>query len=233
MRRLALLALMPALLSGCIPLLVAGGTETGVTLAENRSVGRKVDDTVIYTDVTNVFLQNDAAELLTQVSFNIRYGRVMLTGFIDSQANAERAVALVWKARGVLEVINELVVAPERSYATIAEDSLVKRNLESRLLFTKDVWVINYSLDVTDGTAYLIGRVHDQAELNRALNVARTTRGVKRVVSHLQINPDTQNGNASPPSANITQPASRATVVQPNDPIDSTPIPPVTPNGGY
>lgn len=233
MRRILALALLPTLLSGCIPALVAGGAETGVTLAENRSVGRKVDDTVIYSDLTNQFLQNDASSLLGEVSFNVRYGRVMLTGFVDSQADAARAVALSWKARGVLEVINELVVVNERSYSTIASDSLTKRNLEARLLFTKNVWVINYSIDVTDGTAFLIGRVHDQAELDRVLNVARTTRGVKRVVSHLQINPDTQNGDTQPPASNLTQPASNATVIQSQDHIDSTPIPPVTPNGGY
>lgn len=236
MRRILAVLIVPFLLSGCIPALVATGTETGVTLAENRSVGRKVDDTVIYTDLTNQFISNDGASLLTKVSFNIRYGRVMLTGIVNNQAEAQRAVTLTWKGRGVLEVINELVVSPERSYARIAEDSLTKRNLEARLLITKDVWVINYSMDVTEGTAYIIGRVKDNAELNRVLNVARTTRGVKRVVSHLQVNPDTQNGTTEPPSANMTQPASNATVVQTQDkldPIDSSPIPPVTPNGGY
>ncbi len=233
-RYLALLAL-PLLLNGCVAAVVAAGTETGVTLAENRSVGRKVDDNVIYTDLTNQFLSNDAAGLLTKVSFNIRYARVMLTGIVDNPADKQRAAQLAWKGKGVLEVINEIVVAPERSYTTIAEDSLTKRNLEARLLITKDVWVINYSLDVTEGTAFIIGRVKDQGELNRVLNVARTTRGVKRVVSHLQINPDTQNGTTPPPATTMTQPAANAEVVQPSDPIDSKSnyIPPVTPNGGY
>jgi hypothetical protein len=40
--------------------------------------------------------------------------------------------------------------------------------------------------------------VKDQAELDRALNVTRSTKGVKRVVSHLQINPDTQHTVTSP-----------------------------------
>jgi osmotically-inducible protein OsmY len=235
MRRLLALALLPVLLSGCVTAVVGAATETGLSLAENRSLGRKVDDTVIYTDLTNQFVGSDNAKLLTYVSFNIRYGRVMLTGIVPSQAEADKAVALSWKAKGVLEVINELLVRPDRSYAAIAEDSLTKRNLEARLLFTKDVWVINYSLDVTEGTAFIIGRVKDDAELSRVMNVARTTRGVKRVVNHLQVNADTQNGTEAPPASNLTQPASNATVVQPNDPIDSKSnyIPPVTPGGGY
>lgn len=200
MRRFLLLLTVPFLLNGCIAALVAGGTETGVTLAEDRSVGRKVDDTVIYTDITHQFLENDASKLITYVTFNIRYGRVMLTGIVPSDADAQRAVALTWKGKGVQEVINELVVSADRSYLNIANDSLIKRNLESRLLITKDVWVINYSMDVTNGVAYLIGRVKDQAEMNRVLNVARSTKGVKRVVTHLQIGADSTMATPAPAS---------------------------------
>ncbi len=202
MRRLLLLLSLPLMLNGCIAALVAGGTETGVSLAEDRSLGRKFDDNVIYSDITNQFIQADAAKLLAHVSFNIRYGRVMLTGTVEKQADAERAVAITWKAKGVQEVINELVINSDSSFFDTANDSLIKRNLESRLLLTKNVWVINYSMDVQGGTAYLIGRVKDQAELDRVLNVARSTKGVKKVVSHLQINPDSQYPTQAPNSSN-------------------------------
>lgn len=204
MRRFLLLLTLPFLLNGCIGALVAGGTEAGVSLAEDRSLGRKFDDNIIYTDITNQFFQADAAKLIAHVTFNIRYGRVMLTGTVDSQSDAERAVAITWKAKGVQEVINELVVNPESGFFDTANDSLIKRNLESRLLLTKNVWVINYSIDVTGGTAYLIGRVKDQAELDRVLNVARSTKGVKKVVSHLQVNPDSQYPTAAPTASSST-----------------------------
>jgi hypothetical protein len=55
-------------------------------------------------------------------------------------------------------------------------------------------------MDVQGGTAYLIGRVKDQAELNRVLNVTRTTKGVKKVISHLQISTDSQNPTPAPAS---------------------------------
>lgn len=204
MRRFLILGFLTLLLNGCAGMLLTTGTQAGIAVAENRSIGRKVDDTVIYTDLTNQFIQADQAALLRNVTFNVRYARVMLTGNVEFDEDAQHAVALSWQAKGVTEVINELNVNPNSGLLDVAEDSLIKRNLESRLLITKGVWVINYSIDVTNGTAYLIGRVKDQAELDRALNVARTTKGVKRVVSHLQINRDTQHpvtqdgaGNAS------------------------------------
>jgi osmotically-inducible protein OsmY len=191
MRALWVLTLLPLLLSGCAGMLVSAGTQAGIAVAENRSIGRKVDDTVIYTDLTNQFLQADKAELLGDVTFNVRYGRVMLTGNVKSEEDAARAVALSWKAKGVTEVINELIINPNATLLDTAEDVVVKRNLEARLLITKGVWVINYSIDVQGGIAYLIGRVKNQAELDRVFQIARTTKGIKRVVSHLQINADT------------------------------------------
>ncbi len=198
MRRYLILALLPLTLSGCAGMLLTAGTQTGVAVAENRSIGRKVDDTVIYTDLTNQFIQADQSALLGDVTFNVRYGRVMLTGRVKREEDAAKAAALAWKAKGVTEVINELVVNPDKSVMDTANDIVVKRNLEARLLITKNVWVINYSIDVQNGVAYLIGRVKDKGELDRALNVVRTTKGVKRVVSHLQVNPDVAHVTPAP-----------------------------------
>ncbi len=198
MRKLLLFCTLPFLLNGCAGALVSTGAQAGIAVAENRSIGRKLDDTVIYTDLANQFVQADKTELLGKVTFNVRYARVMLTGNVKSEEDAQKAVELSWKAKGVTEVINELNVSPDKTILDTAGDALIKRNLEARLLITKGVWVINYSIDVTNGTAYLIGRVKDQAELDRALNVARTTKGVKRVVSHLQINADTAHTVAAP-----------------------------------
>ena len=204
-RQIVALSLLTTLLTGCGPVaVISAGADAGVSAAENRSIGRKVDDTVIYTDITNQFVQADESRLLRHVTFNTRYGRVMLTGNVESQDDAAKAVELSWKAKGVTEVINELVVNPDAGFLDTANDSLIKRNLESRLLITKGVWVINYSMDVQGGTAYLIGRVKDQDELDKVLNIARTTRGVKRVVSHLQINTDTMNPTPDPSGANIS-----------------------------
>lgn len=188
MRRFSVLLTLPLLLCGCVAAAVGAGTETGIALAEERSLGSKVDDSVIYTDVGKRLIQG-GDNLYMNVTVRVRHQRVMLTGIVATEDLAQRAVSLAWQAKGVKEVVNELIVGDSKFMDT-ANDALIKKNLESRLLFTKDVWVINYSLDVVNGTAYLLGRVYDRAELNRVMNVARTTKGVKRVVNHLQIRSD-------------------------------------------
>ncbi|MEJ0009141.1 MAG: BON domain-containing protein [Alphaproteobacteria bacterium] len=183
---LALLLTLP-LLSGCITAAVGAASETGVSLAENRSLGRKMDDNVIFADVSNKFAQADFKNLIAKVTINVRFGRVMLTGVVPDSGTAQKATELAWKAKGVLEVINAIQVVPDFDMGDYANDSLVKQNLVGRILITKDVWEINYGIDVVGGTAYIIGRTHDRAELNRVLNLARATKGVHKVVSYLQV----------------------------------------------
>ncbi len=174
-------------LSGCVTAAVTAATETGVTIAEERSAGTKVDDISIYTKLNHLFFKNDTNDMFPNVTINVRHARVMLTGNVDSQETAERAVMLAWRVEGVQEVINEITVKPGADFFSNANDAIIKKNLESRLFITKNVWVINYSIDIVSGVAYLLGIVHDQAELDRVLNVVRTTQGVRKVISHLQI----------------------------------------------
>jgi hypothetical protein len=90
--------------------------------------------------------------------------------------------------------------------------------------------VINYSIDVQNGVAYLIGRVKDKAELDRALNIARTTKGIKRVVSHLQINADVERPTQSDASSQ-TESAS-PDYGQPSSPAVGSSSTPVSSGGG-
>jgi osmotically-inducible protein OsmY len=185
-RALASLMLLP-LLTACFGIASTMATETGISLAEDRSLGSRLDDNVIYGEINQLYLETDANDLLVNVTINVRHKRVMLTGNVKTQATAENAVAIAWKAKNVQEVINEVEVDPDASLWDSANDALIKKNLEARYLVTKGVWVINYAIDVVHGTVYLLGLTHDRAELDKALEIARTTKGVKKVVSHLKV----------------------------------------------
>lgn len=229
MKRTALLlALAPLALTGCVAAAVGAGTEAGVSLAEERSIGTKVDDVTIYTDINRLYLRTQSSDLFGGVTVDVRHARVLLTGNVSSEATAQKAVELAWQARGVEEVLNEITVAPGSGFMNAANDNIVKKNLEGRLLITKHVWVINYSINVVNGTAYLLGRVHDQGELDRVLNIARTTKGVKRVVNYLQIRQ--QNDPVRPAVSPYSTPAPVSTpaTTSPNTPsYNAAPAAPV------
>ena len=231
MRTAALLALLPLMLTGCVAAAVGGVTETGIALAEERSVGDKVDDSVIYADVSNRIAQKGTNNLYMKVTVRVRHQRVMLTGIVPTEDLAQKAVSLAWQAKGVKEVINEIVIG-DSAFMDLANDSLVKKNIEGRLLITKEVWVINYSIDVVNGTVYLLGRVMDRGELNRVMNVVRTTKGVRRVVSHLQVRSEmpvdiSAPGTGAPQSSIPAYSTSRGVPMAPL-PADSGAYPPTS-----
>jgi len=183
---LALLLLTP-LLTACFGIVGATVTETGVSVAEQRTFGSKVDDNVIYAEISKLYLEKDVDNLLVNVTPDVHNQRVMLTGDVKTEEIAQNAVAIAWQAKNVKEVINELNINPGGTLWDSAQDELIQTNLEARYLTTKGVWVINYSINVVRGTVYLLGVVHNRAELDKVLEIARTTKGVKKVVAHLKI----------------------------------------------
>lgn len=185
----ALLLGCVSVLSGCATATIGAITETGITMAEERTAGQKVDDLTIYTAINKRFLEKDSNDVLPHVTVNVRYGRVLLTGNVNKPESAELAVKLAWQVDNVKEVINEISVRPETDLFDNANDALIKTNLETRLLFTKDTRVIDYSIDVVSNVAYLLGEVRSEAELDSVLRVARTTKGVQKVISHLKVRP--------------------------------------------
>lgn len=226
-RTALLLALAPLTLTGCVAAAVGAGTEAGVSLAEERSLGTKVDDVTIYTDINRMYLRTQSADLFGGVTVDVRHARVLLTGNVSNDATAQKAVELAWQARGVEEVLNEITVAPGSGFMNAANDNIVKKNLEGRLLLTKHVWVINYSINVVNGTAYLLGRVHDQGELDRVLTIARTTKGVKRVVNYLQIR--SQTDPVKPAVSPYASPRPQAAPNPGTPSYNAAPAAPVTP----
>lgn len=193
-----LLLALPLLLSACATAAITGIAEGGKAVADERSLGRQVDDISLYTDVNRQFLNSNNQDIMVNVTVNVRHGRVLLTGNVDEQTSAAKATELAWNAAGVQEVINEIQIKKGADFWNNANDAITKKNLESRLLITKDVWVVSYSIDVVNGTAYLLGSVNDQGEMDRVLGVARTTRGVKRVVNYLKLKGDVMQSRTTP-----------------------------------
>ncbi len=229
MRKLIALALLPLTLSNCALFLIGAAGETGISTVEERSYGRKVEDHTIYVNITDQFIKSGHDGLAIDATVNVRHGRVMLTGNLASQEAVQKAVTAARKVKGVKELINELSVNPDAGLGNDTNDLFIKKNLVARMIITKDVWYINYSIDVVNGTAYLLGFTKDQGEMDRALNVARTTKGVKKVVNHLQVSTDASDFTDSNPDATISA-APAASVV--NVPASSSSIAPLPPTEG-
>jgi osmotically-inducible protein OsmY len=194
MQTLAALVAVLFLVSGCIPALVAGGTETAVVVAQERSVGNAVDDASILVQIKNLYLKQDTKDLFANVEIKVVEGRVLLTGNVDKADSQIEAVRLAWQVNGVKEVINEIQINDQAGIWNYTRDVWISTQVKSRLLLEKGVRSINYSIITVNQVVYIMGVAQDQTELDKVTKVASTTSYVQRVVSYVRLKDDPRRG---------------------------------------
>ena len=90
-----LIPLALLVVSGCTAgTFVGGGASVGVAVAQERSVGVALDDTVIATQIVAIFFDY-SIELLRKVSAEVVEGRVLLTGSVAEPEGRVDAVRLI------------------------------------------------------------------------------------------------------------------------------------------
>jgi hyperosmotically inducible protein len=77
--------------------------------SSDRSVGIVVDDSVITAKVKSALIADDDVKAF-DISVKTRQGEVVLSGFVDSQSQVDRAVDIASSVGGVKTVSNRLTV---------------------------------------------------------------------------------------------------------------------------
>jgi len=190
--RLAALGLAAVMtLVACSPagMAVGAGATAGVAAAEERGLKGAGNDALIRVEINEAWITEDF-DTFNRLNLQIYEGRVLISGRVPNQANADRAVELAWKAEDVREVINEIEIAEGGGLDDFANDALINARLDSELLFDSEISSINYSSRSVSGTVYLLGVAQDREELDRVFRVTRSIPNVKRVVSHVILKDD-------------------------------------------
>ena len=86
-------------------------------------------------------------------------------------------------------VYNELAVGPVSSFSARSNDSYVTTRIKSRFVDAGKFNAVHVKVVTEAGVVYLLGLV-SQREADAAIQVARTTSGVKKVVTLMEIIPD-------------------------------------------
>ena len=180
----AVAAAMLGLAAGCSsPTAVL---DAATSFAEDRSMAQLRDDAAIKIDLQGQLLADAYRDLFLEVSTNVYEGRVMLTGTVKSASDRRRATLLVSEVEGVKRIFNELQLA-EGSVEGTASDLWIETKLKARLVAEGDVHSINYRWRSVNGVVYFIGTARSRAELVRVIQVARDTKGVGKVVTHVRL----------------------------------------------
>ena len=177
------LTILPAL-QGCFPLVAAGVTTGVMATVDRRSVGTQTEDESIEWKASS----RVGKELIvkTHLNFTSFNRKVLITGEAptpEAKADAERIVGELNNVQGIY---NEIVVGPSSSFSDRSNDSFITSKIKSRSLDSGKFNPVHVKVVTEAGVAYLMGML-TQAEADAAIQVARTTSGVKKVVNLIEI----------------------------------------------
>jgi osmotically-inducible protein OsmY len=185
----ALLAALVPALSGCIPV-VAVGVGAGALLISDR----RYAETYLADEAIQIRVSNRVGEKFgDKAHLNITsYNRMLLlTGEVPDAAMRAEVEKVASSVPNVKSVTNELQVAGISNFGGRSNDTYLTSKVKARFI-DANKFAANHVKVVTEaGVVYLLGIV-TQKEADAAVEIARTTGGVVKVVKVMEVIPDEQ-----------------------------------------
>ena len=161
----------PMLLTGCVPLLVAGAVGgTALVASDRRSVGAQADDEAIELKVGN----NIGTGYGDRVHVNVTSydGIVLLTGEVPTEDLVKTIGDIARSTAKVRKVDNEITVGPVASDGSRTNDSYITSKVKARFV-EANKFAPNHVKVVTERqVVYLMGLVRRE-EADTAAQIAR------------------------------------------------------------
>lgn len=181
---LLLATALPAL-QGCFPVVAAGVGVGALAVADRRSLGTQTTDEENEWKVGNRISGQFGSERV-HVNVTSYNRRVLLTGEAASAADRDEIGRIAAGVVDVTNVSNEIQIGPVSAFSSRSNDAYITSKVKARFL-DGNRFSPNFVKVVTESSVvYLLGIV-TQAEASAAVDIARTTSGVKKVVNVTQI----------------------------------------------
>lgn len=182
--KLLIAIIVAAQLSACGVIAVTGVAATATVMADRRSPGVQVIDKGIELQASGAFDQKfgDNAHI-NVTSFN---QKVLLTGEAKTVAIKKDAESYAKGMKNVRSVFNELIIGPNSSHTTRANDAYLESKIKTQMIFTQQLPSNSMVITAEGSSIYLIG-ILTQSEADLAKKIASNTNGVKDVYAYFDI----------------------------------------------
>ncbi len=177
-----LAGVMAILVAGCNKPQEAAGTPRPVT-----TVGTAIDDSVVTGRVKSALLA-DADVKSADFQVETRKGLVQLSGFVDNQAQIDRAMAVTRTVAGVKDIENNASVkGAATTLGNKVDDGIVTTRVKAALLADASVRSLDISVVTRKGEVQLSGFVDNLNQIDRAVEVARDVEGARSVSNEMSV----------------------------------------------
>ena len=184
-----LVAILAPSLAGCFGAIAVGAGAGTLMLAD-----RRISETYLADEGIEIRAANRIREQYgDKVHVNVTsYNRtVLLTGEVADAATKEAVEKLVSSVNEIRRMTNELSISGNSSFSARSNDTYLTSKVKARFLDAARFQINVVKVVTENGGVYLMGLV-TQAEADAAVEIARTTGGVLRVIRVFEIISDEQ-----------------------------------------
>lgn len=176
---LLLLPLLAGSLQGCIEMAAVGAGAAVLGYEDRRTAGTMVEDEGIELRATNRVSERFGDRVHVNItSFN---RSVLITGEVPNANTRSEIEKIVQGVPSVRSITNELQVIGGTSLSSRATDSTITGKVKARFVDSGKFSALHVKVVTEAAVVYLLGIV-TEGEANEAVEIARTTGGVKKVV---------------------------------------------------
>ena len=154
-----------------------------------KSAGNLVDDGTIVTSVKGSLLAEKGVPS-GDVNVEVYKGVVLLSGFVKTQEEKDKAGKVAKSVKDVVSVRNEIAVHPATSMGTKLDDTVLVGKVKAALVDASDVKSGQINVEARGGIVQLGGFVTGEKMKQRAIAVAKGVSGVTRVDDALFVKPE-------------------------------------------
>ena len=181
---------------------------SGIAIAALLTVACAQSDPGITTAVKSKMAADDTVKSY-RIDVDTKDRVVTLSGAVDTPQARERALEIARGTDGVKDVVDRLTIAPGATPTTGVDDPLQQKaregadkakeatpdlddaaittKVKSKFLGDTNVPGLKIDVDTKAGVVTLTGTVPTAAEKERALELAKTTDGVKNVIDRIKV----------------------------------------------
>lgn len=153
----------------------------------STTVGTEIDDTVVTTKV-KAALVGDPNIKGFDIKVETRKGVVQLSGFVDDQAQIDRALSVTRAVEGVKGTESGMTIKDGKvTVGNAIDDNIVTARVKSTLLSDPSVKSADIAVVTRKGEVQLSGFVNSQAQIERVIEVTRTVEGVRSVAHEMSV----------------------------------------------
>ena len=183
--KIIIFLLLTLILNSCVGVSSTGIFGTGVSVATDpRSIGTQIDDSIMQKSLKTRIILTDKKYLLS-IKSKVLDGRIFLKGKVDNPEEKLKLTKIAWETQGVRSVRNDIKIKEDFNFKQSAKDILITSQLQTALIFNKNIKASNYQIDTIKKKVYIYGIAITSDEKNLVIKEAKQILDVEDVIASI------------------------------------------------